>query len=103
MFGGEWEKSINRHHKNIDDLMEKLRAEPCMEVPIPGDFVIVAAGALGRGHMHVRKQAKVLRVAGQSYEVDFGSCPRRKKPDIEWIDPVIVLDVIRQEVTEEVE
>ncbi|MCK9569108.1 hypothetical protein M0R72_09215 [Candidatus Pacearchaeota archaeon] len=82
--------------KDKQQQFEKLVMDQCCDIPEVGDSVIVAAGLLNRGFDWIRLEAKVLAVAPQSYKVQFERNHYDGSPDIEWIHPAVVTDVIRQ-------
>ena len=106
MFGdGNWFESIEKYKDELKDVVNKLRLDPCMDVPKMGDTVIVAAGPLGMGHSWIRLEAEVLHVANNSYKIRFHNKSKFLYPpngyyDV-WIDPVLVLDIISKDEAEQ--
>lgn len=88
----EINREAREHQKHMEEVVNRLRADPCMQIPEVGDTVIVAAGPLGMGHAWTRVEAEVQQVATNSYQVlfrdQYGPC----KEASEWIDPVLVVD-----------
>jgi hypothetical protein len=88
---------IRKSYEEVEDTMSKLRMDPCMDIPKVGDFVIVAASPLGMGFSWVRLEAEVLFVANNSYKVRFHDRHGKDKHSDQWIDPVLVLDIVSKE------
>lgn len=93
----EFFERIEKHHEDLKNTVEKLRIDPCMNIPKVGDLVIVAAGPLGMGFAWVRLEAEVLIVANNSYKVRFHNRYGTNKYSYQWIDPVLVLDIVSKE------
>ena len=74
---------------------EKLRTDPCMDIPEVGDHVLVNGLVTGRGMNPL--EAKVLRVSGSSYELEYVKRREFGTGDIliEWVDSHVVMSVIR--------
>lgn len=90
-------ENVHKHHDNLKDVVDKLRVDPCMDIPKVGDIVVVAAGPLNMGHAWIRLEAEVLYIANNSYKVRFASRYGKNKHADVWIDPVLVLDVIKND------
>lgn len=87
-------KEIREGHKKMEDEFRRLYAEPSTRVPVVGDRVIVAVGFLGRGHLWMRRECKVLEVGDTSVHVEIPDRYGSDKVDREWIHPALVTDVI---------
>lgn len=81
------EEDLRRQRENV----ERLRTEPCMDIPVEGQHILVNAGAVNRGHAWVPIEAKVLRVAHTAYFVEFLD---RYYEDKAWISPIVVQEVL---------
>jgi hypothetical protein len=87
----------DKHREKLEDVMSKLRTDPCMEIPSVGDCVVIAAGPLGMGHNWIRLEAEVLHVANNSYKIIMRDRYGKDKHYEGWIDPVLVLDIVKKE------
>ena len=87
-------REIEDHRKKLDEQYSMLRREPPKLLRV-GDTVLVAAGLLGRGHPWIRKDCIVKEVSDLSVKVY-----RKESPSYEWeewIDPVLIVDVIKRQ------
>ena len=87
----------DKHKEGLEDVMSKLRLDPCMEIPSVGDCVVISAGPLGMGHNWIRLEAEVLHVANNSYKVRIRDRYGKDRHYEGWIDPVLVLDIVKKE------
>lgn len=88
-------QDTQRRHEQMDDYLSKLQSEPCCQVPKVGDNVIVAVGLISRGHLWTRKECEVTGITGTSIQVKFVGFNSYDSWE-EWIDPILVLDVIQK-------
>ena len=96
MFGDDFFKSIDDHHKRRKDEFDKLACEPCLKSANVGDRVLVSSGVVGRGFPWQRLECRVLEVADTAYKVDFVTRKTygTNEPDIDWVHRFAVTDVL---------
>jgi hypothetical protein len=73
---------------------ERLKTDPCMDVPEVGQHVIADALVLGMGRFPL--EAKVLQVAGCNYKVEFVDRTDYQSgdPKVMWIESWVVTAVL---------
>ncbi len=86
-------QNTQRRREQMDDYLSKMQSEPCCQVPEVGDSVIVAVGLINRGHLWMREECEVTGVTGTCIRVKSVGTNVYKAWE-EWIDPILVLDVI---------
>ena len=96
MFGDDFFKSIDAHHKKRADAFEKLATDPCAKSAEVGDRVLVSAGVVGRGVDWARLECVVREVADTAYKVEFLTYKKfgTNANDVDWVHRFAVTDVL---------
>lgn len=98
--GPDWfdsmDRAMERCARNMDDSIAKLKSDPCLDIPVVGDHVLIHPTAVGKGRDTFRLEAEVLRTASNAYEVRYLTYLdyHTKEPKVEWVDSFVVTDVL---------